>query len=55
MAEHLAANDVDLEKTPATLGMPLRMNLGSSKFIGNRDANYLLTRQPREPYVIKLA
>ena len=55
MAEHLAANEVDLEKTPATLGMPLRMNLGSSKFIGNRDANYLLTRQPREPYVIKLA
>jgi predicted dehydrogenase len=55
MAEHLAANDVDLEKTPATLGMPLRMNQGNSKFIENKDANYLLTRTPREPYVIKLA
>ena len=26
MAEHLAANDVDLEKIPATLGVPLRMD-----------------------------
>ena len=55
MAEHLAANDVDLEKTPATLGMPLRMNQGNSRFIENKAANYMLTREPREPYVIKLA
>ncbi len=54
MAEHLAANDVDLEKTPATFGMPLRMNQGNSKFIDNTDANLLLTRIPREPYVIKV-
>ena len=55
MAEHLAANDVDLEKTPATLGVALRMNQATSKFIENDDANHLLTRAPREPYVIKLA
>ncbi len=54
MAEHLAANDVDLEKTPATLGMALRMNPGNSRFIQNNDANHLLAREPREPYVIKL-
>jgi predicted dehydrogenase len=55
MAEHLAANDVDLEKTPATLGIPLQINQGNSRFIGNKDANYLLTRTPRDPYVIKQA
>jgi predicted dehydrogenase len=54
MSEHLAANDVDLEKTPATLGMPLRMNQGNSKFVGNKEANHLLARDAREPYVIKL-
>lgn len=54
MAEHLAANDVDLEKTPATLGMALRMDEGTSQFIGNKDANDLLKREPREPYGIKV-
>jgi predicted dehydrogenase len=54
MSEHLAANDVDLEKTPATLGVPLRMNPANCEFIENNDANALLTREPREPYVIKL-
>jgi predicted dehydrogenase len=54
MSEHLAANNVDLEKTPATLGMVLKMNQGNSKFIENKRANYLLTRKPREPYVIRL-
>jgi predicted dehydrogenase len=54
MAEHLAANDIDLEKTPATLGAPLRMDQATSKFIDNDEANQLLKRDPREPYVIKL-
>jgi hypothetical protein len=54
MCEHLAANDVDLDKTPATLGKPLQMNLGSTRFVGSKEANFLLTRTPREPYVIKL-
>jgi predicted dehydrogenase len=54
MCEHLAANNVDLEKTPATLGMVLRMNPANSKFIDNKRANYLLARKPREPYVIKV-
>ena len=34
MAEHLAANNVDLEKTPLTMGMVLKMNTGSEEFIG---------------------
>ena len=49
MCEHLAANDVDLEKTPATLGMVLKMNQANSRFIENKQANLLLTRKPREP------
>ena len=49
MAEHLAANNVDLFRTPATLGMLLKMNPANSKFLENKKANHLLTRPPREP------
>ncbi|MGA2177783.1 MAG: Gfo/Idh/MocA family oxidoreductase [Verrucomicrobiota bacterium] len=54
LSEHLAANNVDLEKTPATLGAVLKMNPANSKFIENKQANYLLTRTPREPYGIRV-
>jgi predicted dehydrogenase len=54
MSEHLAANGVDIEKTPVTMGKPLRMNLANSRFMGNKEANFLLGRHPREPFVIKL-
>lgn len=52
MVEHLAANDVDLEKTKATLGMPLSMDPNVEKFIGNPAADALLTREYRKPYVV---
>ena len=54
MAEHLAANKVDMEKTRATLGLVLRMDQANSKFIENEEANNLLARKPREPYVIRV-
>jgi predicted dehydrogenase len=54
LCEHLAANNVDLEKTPVTMGMVLRMNQVNSRFIENKQANFLLTRKPREPYVIRV-
>jgi predicted dehydrogenase len=54
MAEHLAANNVDLDKTPATLGQVLKMNPGNEKFIQAKKANYLLARAPREPFIIRL-
>jgi predicted dehydrogenase len=54
MCEHLAANNVDLEKTPATMGMVLKMNQANSRFIENKQANLLLTRKPREPYIIRV-
>jgi predicted dehydrogenase len=55
MAEHLAANGVDLEKTRATLGAVLKINPANSKFVQNKNANHLLRRVPRPGYVIKVA
>jgi predicted dehydrogenase len=52
MAEHLAANGVDLEKTKATMGVPLMMDPRVEKFIGNPAADALLTREYRKPYVV---
>lgn len=52
MEQHLAANNVDLHKTPARLGVPLNMNPKSEQFIGNSQANKLLTREYRKPFVV---
>jgi len=52
MEEHLAANNVDLKKTPATLGAVLKMDPQTERFIGNRKANKLLTRDYRKPFVV---
>ncbi|MGO8926275.1 MAG: Gfo/Idh/MocA family protein [Limisphaerales bacterium] len=52
MEEHLAANNVDLTKTPATLGAVLRMDPQTERFIDNAEADQLLTRDYREPFVV---
>jgi hypothetical protein len=52
MAEHLAANGVDLNATKATLGEFLTMDPNAERFIGNREADALLTRYYRRPYVV---
>ncbi|MES2694330.1 MAG: Gfo/Idh/MocA family oxidoreductase [Verrucomicrobiota bacterium] len=54
MMEHLAANEVDLAKTPLTLGVPLTIDVKAERFIGEfaQQANPLLTRQYRAPYVV---
>src|SRR5439155_16782008 len=52
MEEHLAANNVDLTKSPATLGKLLHMDPKSEKFLGQREANHLLTREYRAPFVV---
>jgi predicted dehydrogenase len=54
MAEHLAANNVDLKQTPATLGMVLKMNPVNEQFIQAKKANHLLAARPRKPFVIRL-
>jgi predicted dehydrogenase len=55
--EHLAANNVNLGATPATLGVPLTMDPRTERFTGNvasstAKANQLLTREYRKPYVV---
>ena len=52
MEEHLAANSVDLKKSPATLGAVLRMDPKTEQFVKNRDANRLLTREYRKPFIV---
>ncbi len=52
MEEHLAANNVDLKKTPATLGTVLKMDPASERFLGNSKANKMLTRKYRKPFVV---
>jgi predicted dehydrogenase len=52
MEEHLAANKVDLQKTPATLGVALKMDPKTERFLDNREANQLLTREYRQPFVV---
>ncbi|MSU40551.1 MAG: Gfo/Idh/MocA family oxidoreductase [Pedosphaera sp.] len=52
MVEHLAKNEVDLGKTPLTIGAVLKMDPKTEKFIGNAAADKLLTREYRKPYVV---
>lgn len=52
MEQHLGANNVDLKATPATLGAVLKMDPQEERFIGNRDADQLLTREYRKPFVV---
>ncbi len=51
---HLAANQVDLEKTPAVLGPMLTMDSQTERFTGDfsAEANMLLTRNYRSPFVV---
>jgi predicted dehydrogenase len=52
MEQHLAANNVDLKQTPATLGAVLKMDPQTEQFIGNSKANRMLTRKYRKPFVV---
>lgn len=52
MEEHLAANNVDLKTSPATLGAALNMDPKSERFTDNAEANKLLTREYRAPFVV---
>jgi hypothetical protein len=52
MAEHLKANDVQIDSAEITLGPWLEMDPASEKFKGNEAASALLTRKYREPFVV---
>jgi predicted dehydrogenase len=50
--EHLQASGVELDRTPLSLGPLLKFDSGTKRFIGNEDANAMLTREYRVPYVV---
>jgi predicted dehydrogenase len=52
MEEHLAANQVDLRRTPLVLGAALKLDPKTERFTNSRKANQLLTRKYRKPFVV---
>jgi hypothetical protein len=54
MAEHLKNNNVDLNKTPLTLGVPLIVDAKNERFTGPdaERANKMLSRTYRAPYTV---
>jgi len=52
MEAHLGANMVDLYQTPLVMGAALKMNPGTERFTNNHEANQLLTREYRQPFVV---
>jgi len=50
--KYLADNDIDIEKTPLTLGPWLAIDPDKETFIDNPAADALLTRNYREPFVV---
>ena len=52
MVGHLAANGVDLDRSPLTLGAMLDMDPTTERFIGNDRADALLRRGYRYPFVV---
>ncbi|MBU6400210.1 MAG: gfo/Idh/MocA family oxidoreductase, partial [Verrucomicrobia bacterium] len=52
MCEHLASNEINLDQTEAALGVFLQMDPQRERFIGNAQANAMLTRHYRKPFVV---
>lgn len=52
MFEHLQVNDIDLNKTQITMGQYLHMDPATEKFTNSKEANQLLKREYRKPFVI---
>ena len=52
MSDHLSKNGVDIAQDHLTLGEFLTMDPKTEKFIGNAEADKLLTRDYRKPYVV---
>ena len=52
MAGHLDANGVDLAKDNVQLGLPLKFDPQTERFIGNDQANALVSRNYRPPFVV---
>ncbi|MBM3835417.1 MAG: Gfo/Idh/MocA family oxidoreductase [Verrucomicrobia bacterium] len=51
-SKHLTENSVDLEQSKLTLGPLLQIDSNQEKFLSNSQANALLTREYRKPFVV---
>ncbi|MEO8351104.1 MAG: Gfo/Idh/MocA family oxidoreductase [Chthoniobacteraceae bacterium] len=49
---HLEANEVAVEQDQLTMGEFLKMDPATERFVGNAEANALLTREYRKPFVV---
>ncbi len=49
---HLEENEINLGKTPLTLGAALRLDPEREAFLDNPQADALLTREYRAPFVV---
>jgi predicted dehydrogenase len=52
MADHLKANGLQIERSSYRLGRELAFDPATERFIGDEQANAMLTRAPRPPFVI---
>lgn len=52
LAQHCAANGVDLAAGAVVMGAMLKMDTASEQFIGNSDANHRLTREYRKGFEV---
>jgi predicted dehydrogenase len=52
LREHLKENEVDPAKTTACFGRPLTFDSKAEKFVGDPDADALLRREYRKPFVV---
>ena len=52
LTAHLAANDIDLTTNQLTFGEHLKFDPQTEKFIGHPEADKLLTREYRAPFVV---
>ena len=49
---HLKENQVDVDKVEFRIGKPVSIDTKTEKFAGDEEANKLLTREYRKPYVV---
>jgi len=52
MVDHLGKNEVDLKKTPVTLGPWLEFDPKTERFTNSDEANKLATRDYRRPFIV---
>ena len=52
MADHLAKNEVKIKSATVTLGPWLELDPKKEQFTSNDEANKLLTRNYRKPFVV---